>query len=171
MAANKYLAWVAGQIQEVVATVTSTGISMANKIVALDATGKLDGSLMPVGVSAEVKVMKASEALLIRNLVNIYDSGAGVMKCRKADASNGRRAHGFVLAAVDAEADATVYLEGTITGLTSKTPGAAQYLSADAAGTMIETPDAAAGELSQEVGIALSPTEVSFEAQQPITIA
>ena len=171
MAANKYLSWVAGQIQEVVATVTSTGASMANKIVALTAEGKLDLSLMPVGVSAEVKVMKCSEALSIRNLVNIYDSGAGVEKCRKADASNGRRAHGFVLAAYDNDTDVTVYLEGTITGLSGKTPGAAQYLGADAAGGIVETNDATAGELSQEIGVAVSATEVSFLPKQPITIA
>ncbi|HCE43892.1 MAG TPA: hypothetical protein DET40_10125 [Lentisphaeria bacterium] len=170
MAANKYIAWVAGSLSEVVATVTSTGVSMANKIVALDATGKLDSSLMPTGISAEVKVLVASEALSARNLVNIWND-TGTEKARKADASNGRRANGFVLEAVNQGANATVYLEGTITGLSSKTPGAPQYLSADAAGTMVETPDATAGEISQEVGVAVSATEVSFEPQQPVTIA
>ncbi|HCE46161.1 MAG TPA: hypothetical protein DET40_21665 [Lentisphaeria bacterium] len=170
MAANKYIAWVAGQLSEVVATVTSTGVSMANKIVALDATGKLDNSVMPVGVSAEVKSLVASEALSARSLVNIWND-TGTEKARKADASNGRRANGFVLEAFDQGATATVYLEGTITGLTSKTAGAPQYLSADAAGTMVEATDATTGEISQEVGIAVSATEVSFEPQQPITIA
>lgn len=170
MAAGKYLKQVAGQITEVQANDSSAGASDAGKMVALDASGKLAESMMPPGISAEVKVLVASEALAARSLVNIW-SDSGTEKARKADASNGRRANGFVLAAVDLGANATVYLEGTITGLTSKTPGAPQFLSADSAGAMVETPDATSGEISQEVGVAVSATEVSFEPQQPITLA
>jgi hypothetical protein len=170
MAANKYLSQSGGQITEVQAKDSSAGVTDAGKIIAADSTGRIDTSFMPVGITPEVKILVASEALTIRNLVNIYDD-SGTEKARKADGSNGRRANGFVLAAVNLGANATVYLEGTITGLSGKTPGAPQYLSADTAGTMVETPDAGAGEISQEVGVAISPTEVSFEPQQPITLA
>jgi hypothetical protein len=64
-----------------------------------------------------------------------------------------------------------VYLDGTITGLTSLTPGAAYYLSGATAGAIVSTAPSTSGYLSQEVGVALSATELNFEEQQPITLA
>jgi hypothetical protein len=72
---------------------------------------------------------------------------------------------------VTSPSNATVYLDGTITGLTSLTPGAAYYLSGATAGAVTATAPTTSGYLSQEVGIALSTTELNFEEQQPITLA
>ena len=170
MAVQKFLSMVAGAWSEVTALVTSAGAGDAGKVVALGTDGKLDSSVMPTGIAADVKVLPASEALSAGQLVNIYDSGAGVEKCRKADCSNGRRAHGFVLAPVNQDANATVYLPGnTITGLTTKTPGAPQFLSP--AGAMSETAPSTAGYICQEIGNAESATEVAFNPMKPVTLA
>lgn len=170
MAGNKYLRLNNGQVAEMAAIQTSAGAGDAGKIPGLDASGKLDTTMMPVGIGPDTKIMVASEALAAGDLVNVYND-AGTEKCRKADASNGRRANGFMLSAVDALANATVYTRGTITGLSGKTPGAIQYLSGATAGAMTETAPSTAGQIVHEAGTAISPTEVSFEPKLPITMA
>lgn len=168
--ADKYIKNNSGQLAEVEATVTSAGAGNAGDIVALDGSGKLDTSVMPVGIGAETKVAASSENLSAGDLVNLYND-TGTIKARKADASNGRRANGFVLSSVTSPANATVYLEGLITGLSSLTPGAAYYLSGGTAGAATATAPTTTGHLSQEIGIAVSDTEITFEPQQPITLA
>jgi hypothetical protein len=167
MAANKYLAIIAGKVKEVYASVTST----PNAVVAMDSTGKLDISVMPVGITAEVTLADATEALSAGNFVNLYLSG-GVTKCRKADAtSNGKPANGFVLAAVSSGAQATVYriskLNNQLTGLTI---GADYYLDTTAGGVTV-TPPSATGNLVQYLGRATSATELVFSNENTIEIA
>jgi hypothetical protein len=168
--AEKYIKNNAGQLAEVEATVSSSGATEAGKIIALDGSGKLDNSVLPTGIGATVKVAATTENLSAGNLVNLFNDG-GTIKARKADASNGRRAHGFVLTGVTSPNNATVYLDGTITGLTGLTPGAAYYLSGSTAGAASATAPTTATYISQEIGIALSTTELNFEEQQPITLA
>lgn len=170
MAVSKYLAMISGAIQEVVATVTSAGAGDEGKIVALDAAGKLDSSVMPVGIGADTKTLVASENLAAGNLVNVWDD-SGTVKVRKADASSAsKRAHGFVLSSVTSGATATVYFEGTVTGLSSLTLGGNYFLSATAGGITTTAPSTAT-HIVQQVGVAISATELSFEPQQPITLA
>jgi hypothetical protein len=168
--AEKYIKNNAGQLAEVEATVSSSGATEAGKIIALDGSGKLDNSVLPTGIGATVKVAATTENLSAGNLVNLFND-SGTIKARKADASNGRRAHGFVLTGVTSPNNATVYLDGTITGLTGLTPGAAYYLSGSTAGAATATAPTTASYISQEIGIALSATEINFEEQQPITLA
>lgn len=168
--ADKYIKNNAGQLAEVEATVTSSGAGNAGDIVALDASGKLDTTVLPTGIGATTKLAATTENLSAGDLVNLYND-SGTIKARKADASNGRRAHGFVLSSVTSPNNATVYLDGTITGLTSLTPGAAYYLSGSSAGAATATAPTTSGYISQEIGIALSATEINFEEQQPITLA
>lgn len=168
--ADKYIKQDAGQLAEVEGLVTSQGSQDAGKIVALDSSGKLDQSMMPSGIGADTEVMASSENLSAGDLVNIWND-SGTRKARKADASNGRRAHGFVLAGTTSPNNATVYLSGDITGLTSLTPGAAYYLSGATAGASTSTAPSTAGYLSQEIGIAVSATSIAFQPQQPITLA
>src|SRR4051812_31243860 len=113
MAGFKFLTQVGGALAEVIANQSSAGAGDAGKAVALDATGRIDNSMMPVGISADTQVVTASEALSDGDYVNIWDS-AGTFKVRKADASAaGKEAHGFVLASALSGAAATVYFEGT----------------------------------------------------------
>jgi hypothetical protein len=168
--ADKYIKNNAGQLAEVEATVTSSGAGNAGDIVALDSSGKLDTTVLPTGIGATTKLAATTENLSAGELVNLYND-SGTIKARKADASNGRRAVGFVLSSVTSPNNATVYLDGTITGLTGLTPGAAYYLSGSSAGAATATAPTTSGYISQEIGIALSATEINFEEQQPITLA
>lgn len=166
--AAKYLKNNSGQLAEVEATVSSTGVSEAGKIVALDNSGKLDSTVMPSGIGAQTQAMPCSETLTAGNLINIYDN-AGTTTARKADCSNGRRAHGFVLSGFTSGATATVYLDDSLTGLSSLTVGVPYYLSTT--GAVSSTAPTTSGYISQEIGIAVSTTVISFEPQQPITLA
>jgi len=166
----KYLRIDTNGIAETTAINTSAGAGDANKIVATGSDGRIHSSLMPVGIGAETKSITASEALSAGDLVNLWDDG-GVSKCRKADASNGRPAHGFVLSPVSADASATVYFEGTITGLTGLTVGSQYNLSATTPGGISTTIPTAVGQIYQPIGYAISTTELTFEPDKPIVRA
>lgn len=171
MAAKKYISLVSGRRQEVQALVVSAGAADDGKIPALDPAGRLDSSLMPVGIGADTAVLPASEALAGSDLVNVWND-AGTAKVRKADATaSGKEANGFVLAAVSNGANATVYFEGRITGLAGLTPGARMYLSAATPGTLTATPPAATGNVVQYIGNAVNATEANFEPDDGVILA
>ncbi len=169
MAGNKYLALVSGRKQEVTSVNASAGAGDANKIVALDAAGKLDNSMMPTGIGADTKIIPSSENLAAGDFVNLWDD-AGTLKARKADATtSGKEADGFVLAAVTAPANATVYFEGTNNQRTGLTPGARQYLHTTAGG-VTDTPPSTAGNVVQYLGKAISATEITFEPDDGVIV-
>lgn len=166
----KYIRLNAGRLTETAATATSAGAADAGKIPELDSTGRLDSSMMPVGIGADTASIQASEALAAGDFVNIHNSGGA--RVRKADAStSGKEAHGFVLSAVSSGANATVYFEGQNTQVTGKTPGARQYLSAATPGASTETQPAAAGNVVQLLGTAISTTSISTEIEDSIILA
>jgi hypothetical protein len=166
--ADKYIRNNAGTLTEKEATVISAGAGDAGEIVALDNTGRLDSSVMPVGIGADTATVTAGEALAAGDFVNVYnDTGA---KVRKADATTaGKEAHGFVLESVDSGDPATVYFEGTNTQVSGATAGVV-YL-ATSAGGFTSTAPSATGNVVQKLGVAISATAISFEAQQPIVLA
>jgi hypothetical protein len=167
--AQKFLRLLSGVISELEALVTSAGAGDAGKIPALDATGKLDNSLMPVGIGADMKILPASENLAAGDLVNVWND-SGTAKVRKADATTaGKEANGFVLSAVTLGNNATVYFDGTDTQLSSLNPGAVYYL-ATTAGGVTDAPPSGSGNVVQRVGRALSATELTFEPGEPITL-
>jgi hypothetical protein len=169
--ADKYIALVNGRQQEREATVNSAGASDNGKIVALDSTGRLSSSVMPVGIGADTATIQASEALAAGDFVNIHNV-SGSPRVRKADASTaGKEAHGFVLAAVASGNNATVYFEGQNTQVTGRTPGARQYLSATTPGAATETPPSASGNVVQFLGVAVSATSISTEIEDAIILA
>jgi hypothetical protein len=170
MAAKKLLRNVAGRITEIVGTVTSAGAGNDGDFPVLDATGRLDITMMPVGIGAATKSVVSSENLVAGNLVNVYDN-AGTPTVRKADATAvGKEANGFVLAGTTSPASATVYLAGTITGLSGLVAGTRYYLSTTPGATTATSPSAA-GNISMFIGVALSATELVFDADDPITVA
>lgn len=167
--ADKYLRNNAGVITELEATVTSAGAGNAGDIVALDGTGRLDNSVMPVGIAADTASIPASENLTAGDFVNVWND-AGTTKVRKADAtSTGKFAHGFVLASVTAPANATVYFEGTNTQVTSVT-GGRLYLATTAGGWTATAPSSA-GNVVQAVGVGTSSTTINFEPDTPVVLA
>lgn len=163
--AKKYLELLNGKKATKEATVQSTGVSQAGDIVALDSTGKLDPSVMPVGVAADVKVAAASEDLVGGNYVNFWND-SGVEKVRLADFSNGRDAHGFVKASHLTGSNATVYFEGPNDDLSGLTPGARYYL--DSAGGVTSTPKATG--LHQFVGVAVDVNTVNTDIDDCIVL-
>jgi hypothetical protein len=147
---------------------SSAGAGDSGKLVALDGAGKIDSTMMPTGIGADTASILASEALAAGDMVNIYDSTGA--KCRKADAATaGKEAHGFVLAAVESAASATVYFEGTNTQVTGQTPGPV-FLSATTPGLATSTAPSSSGNVVQRVGFATGATAINFQAQTPIVL-
>lgn len=147
------------QKTEIEGTVTSTGVSEAGKIVALDSNGKLDSTLLPTGVGAETVSVLASENLAAGDFVNTYNN-AGTLNVRKADADNNRAATGFVLANVTSGNNATVYLAGINNQLSSLTPGAKYFLGTTAGAVSTDGPTTS-NALWQALGKAISDTAIS----------
>ena len=168
--ANKYLGLNAGVPTEVEGLVQSAGAGDAGKIVALDATGKLDETLLPTGIGADVAVIPASENLSVGDLVNVFDD-SGTTKARKADASTaGKHAHGFVTASVTSGQNASVYFEGTVSGLDS-VPAGDLYLSATTPGGFTATAPSGTGKVVQRIGVGVTSTSLNFEAGQRYVLA
>lgn len=162
-ATQGFLARVAGKTKQVFGLAQSTGVADAGKLVSTDSSGKLDMSLMPVGIGANTIIAAASEAIGAGKFVNFY-SNAGALGVRLADNSNGRQADGYVKDAVANAAQATVYpLDTTNTALTGLAPGSRYWLGT-AGGVIVAALDPAdtanTGKLCQELGVAKSATEL-----------
>jgi len=123
----------------------------------------------PSGVDGvSTKSIETSEALADGDFVNVWSDG-GAFRVRKASASSAdRRAHGFVLVASASDAMADVHFQGENTAVTGMVPGDV-FLSTTAglAGAAIPS---GSGQIVQQIGVATSPTSVSFDPSQPITI-
>lgn len=165
----KYIALITGKLKEVAGLVTSAGAADAGKIPELDGSGRLDSSMMPVGFGSETKVIQASENLAAGDFVNVFNSTG--LRVRKADASNGRIAHGFVLNSVTSGQNATVYYGNLNTAVSGRTIGVEQYLSASTAGAVVETPPSGSGHTVQRLGVATGATEMLVEIQTPVELA
>lgn len=169
MPAKKFLRLVSGVITEVFGVQSSAGAGNAGDVPVLDESGRLDNSMMPVGIGADTATIAASEGLAAGDWVNVWNDG-GAAKVRKADATTaGKEVHGFVLSAVTSGNPATVYFEGTNTQVTGQTPGPV-YLQTTA-GTGGTTVPSAAGNVVQQVGVATSSTAVNFERGTAIVLA
>ena len=90
-----FLARVNGATKQLIALAISTGSGDAGKIIALGADGRLDNSLMPVGIGTSTISAVASEAVGAGKFVN-YHAVGGALNVRLADNSNGRHADGYV---------------------------------------------------------------------------
>lgn len=170
MAANKYLEHdLAGGMREKVATIVSTGSNEEGDIVALDATGRLDNSIMPVGIGEDAAIVQCSEDLAAGDWVNIWDD-SGNPRVRKADATTtGKDVTGFVLNSATSGTNANVFFEGTNTVENALSPGQVLYLSTTA-GSSTHTPPTTSGNVVQKIGRALSETSAQFEPSNPIEL-
>lgn len=159
--AQGFLARVSGRIQQIFAITSSSGAGDADKIPALGSDGRLDQSMMPVGVGANVVVALASENLSAGRLVNLFYS-SGQLRLRLADNSNSRAAWGYVKESVSSGDPGTAYRLNTVNAsMTGLTPGADYWLGT--AGGVISTPldpETETGKICQHVGMASSATEL-----------
>lgn len=163
--ADKYVGLGASGPQEVEGLVASTGAGSAGKIPALDAGGRLDQSMMPVGITPDTYTGNAFEALAAGAFVYIKADGT---VANASAASGGVAAVGFVLAASAAGASATVYFEGRNTAKTGLTVGSTYFLSDTVAGGVMTTPPSGTGKLYQVVGLAISTTSLNTEMSQAV---
>ncbi|MEU1550204.1 hypothetical protein [Nocardia sp. NPDC005745] len=169
MAGDKYIYNNAGTLTEKAAIQTSAGAGDAGKIPALDTSGRLDNSMLPVGLGADTASIQASEALSAGDLVNVHNV-TGAARVRKADATtSGKEAHGFVLAGAASGANATVYFEGTDTAVTGLTPGVA-FLSTTP-GQATATAPSGTGNVVQRVGFVTAATALNFQSNAPVVLA
>jgi len=168
--AQKPLQLVNGKITQVEGKVVSAGSGDAGAIVALDSSGRVDVSVLPVGVGPDVALILASENIGAGKYVNIWNN-TGTPNVRLADNSNSRDAHGFLKDAVTSGNTATVYFEGTNDDLGGLTPGNRIYLGT--AGGITNTPPTFAGgaAISQFVGYAISATEINTDIDDEIVLA
>jgi len=169
MAAEKYIALVNGVLTEVSATVTGGTAAQDGKVPALDSTGRIDQSLMPVGVTPDTYVGTASEAL---NPVNpfVYVKADGTI-ANASGTSGGNPCTGFILSSAAQNAQATVFFEGRVTGLTGLTAGARYYLSDATPGGITASPVSGTGKLHQYLGRALTTSNLTFECDDHIVRA
>jgi len=167
---DKYLELSGGRTKEKEATNTSAGAADAGKIPALDSTGRLAESMMPVAAKLQAISVVTSETLAAGDFVNLwYD--VSVLKARKADATtNAKRAHGFVESIVTSGQTAVVFLSGVNTAVSALTPGTDYYL-ATSPGTVTATPPSTSGNLVQRIGPARSATSVLFQPEEIATVA
>jgi hypothetical protein len=163
MSSNKFLTLVAGIQTFVTAISASAGAGDSNKIVMTDGAGRLDSSLMPSGIGAQTISVNAIEALAAGDWVNLTPTGV-----RKADNSNNRPAHGFILASAASGATATVHTAGLNTAKTGLTAGTQYFLGT--AGSQSNVAPVAAGSIVQTVGVASNATTIPFDFEPPISI-
>jgi hypothetical protein len=166
---GKFLNLTSGVPTQETAVNTSAGAGDANKIPKLDAAGRLDSTMMPVGTDLESASVTASEALSAGDFINLWNSTG--IKMRKADATAaGKEAHGFVLASVSSSAAGTAYFDGINTGVSGCTVGARQFLHTTAGGHT-ETAPSTSANVAQVVGVAISATAIKFNPSVPILVA
>ena len=172
---NKYLTILSNGLRGLVeALVVSAGAGDAGKIVATGADGRLDESVMPVGVGADLTVCPAFENLVAGDFVHLFDD-AGTLKARLADASfanAGKRAWGFVVDNVTAPANATVYHEGLNNELSGLTIGETYALSAVTPGKVValSSISTTSGHIRQVLGVAVSATGIEVEIDDPVVM-
>lgn len=163
MAGNKYFALGVNNIPTLVAAVqTSAGAGDAGKIVALNSSGLIDSTMLP---TSSAVTRTASEAISAGALINEWNN-SGTINVRNADNSTYKPAHGYAPSSITSSGSGSVYLGygPAITGLSSKTVGAEQFLGT--AGALTETAPTSAA-LLQKVGVGATATSVDFLLADP----
>jgi hypothetical protein len=150
-------------------TVASAGAAAAGKVPALDASGRLDNSVLPVGVGTDTATISASETIANGAYVNVWSS-TGAFKVRNADASvAGKEAHGFCLVGGASGAALVVYFEGTNSAVTGQAPGVVYLSTTPGLGTAVAP--TGSGNAQQRIGFATSATSVNFQSENPLIVA
>lgn len=165
-----YVDYTSGLRKEKEALQSSAGVGDSGRIPALDGTGRLDVTMMPVGFHIETDQVLASENLAAGDFVNIY-TNVGVANVRKADATtSGKEANGFVISSVTSGQTATVHRPSQSNTQRSGLVPGTRYFLATTAGSITATPPSASGNIIQFIGTAISATVLDFTPDQPIVL-
>lgn len=152
----------------------STGVIDGGQFVAtsLD-TGKLDESLLPDGIGADIQVALAYENIGAGDFVNLFRDTDNVLKVRKADASFGfaKQAHGYSKLGVSIGSNVSVYLTGFNTQCSGLTAGQYYFLSATQPGAYTTSmPPTGNGFIRQKLGYAVNSTTMCVVITEPIKL-
>lgn len=187
----RYFARINNVLRSVKALVTSSGAADADKIVAtnadgiiddtlinsseiggagaahkrgqLNALGQWDESMFPAGFGEEVQAYPCSENLSAGNAVQLWND-AGTVKVRKAD-NVGKPADGYVNQAYTSGQSANMYKEG-IVAVTGATVGPV-FLGTNGGYLYTNGPADADGVVHQSLGYATSSTTISWDKGEP----
>ena len=163
---QRVLALAGNTIAEYVGVIVG-GAANAFQLVALNASGQLDLTMMPTGIGPDTQVLAASEAIAAGALVKVYANG-GVATMRNANGGTGLEADGFVLAAVAQGANGTAYLSGLNTAVSGLTPGLA-FLSDTTIGGVAAAGATTPGHIYQQVGVVTAAGALQFAPGPAIT--
>lgn len=167
MATQRFISLVNGIQTEIVPATSSAGSATAGQIIALNASGQLDSTMLPGGLGLDTVACVTSAAISAGQIINLYNN-AGTLTARPADSTAvGSEANAYATSAVASGVTGTFFLSGNITGLSSLTPGTTYFLST--VGALTATPPSAAGNVVQIVGKSLSATSLAF-APQSVTV-
>jgi len=119
-------------------------------------TALITGSIVLTSGSGFPSLL-AAETLDAGDIVNIFNGG--VRKASSTDIT--KQAHGFVTASYSSTNPVVVFYSGLLTGTSGLTAGTRYFLSAS--GTESPTPPILTGQLSQELGVAISTTALLFQ--------
>ena len=119
-------------------------------------TALITGSIVLTSGSGFPSLL-ASETLTAGDFVNIFSGG--VRKASSNDTT--KQAHGFVTASYSSTNSVIVFYSGLNTAVSGLTAGARYFLSASGAAST--TSPTLTGQLSQEIGVAISTTTILFE--------
>lgn len=112
----------------------------------------ITGSIILSSASAFFPIVTASEALTAGDFVNM--AAGGIRRASNNDTT--KQAHGFVTESYSTGNSVVVFYSGLNTGVTGLTIGSRYFLGTSGGETL--TPPTTAGQLSQEVGVAVTST-------------
>jgi hypothetical protein len=121
-----------------------------------EGTALITGSIVLTSGSGFPSLL-AAESLTAGDLVNVYSGG--VRKASSNDTT--KQAHGFVSASYSTSNPVVVFYSGLNTNVTGLTAGSRYFLGTSGGETT--TPPTNTGQISQEVGVAISTTALLFQ--------
>jgi hypothetical protein len=124
-----------------------------------------------------IQIQRLTSVLMVANVllpafsfINLFNTGAGVVKARLADATNNfNRAHGYNLDVIQAGAVGIIYLwTGYLPGAYGG--GSIYYLSPSTPGGITTAAPVTPGMIRQEVGFALSNSDLAVKIATPVPL-
>ena len=135
----------------------STGASEAGEFPVLNTAGKLDITLLPDGVGADIVQFTASEDMIAGAYFYVLPSG----EIANADSTSiAKKAIGFVTEAVSAGGAVKAQFDDSNNFLTGLSIGQVYFLSDTTAGAVTLTAPVATGTIVQSIGVATSATSI-----------
>ena len=166
----KYLRLFQGDTIEETSLPISAGAPSAGRIPELDISGRLDMTMMPVGIGHDVIATLAGEALSAGDFVYFDNTGRAL----RADATTlAKAAQGYTNAGAAIGTAVNVFFDDSNTGVTSLNPGTFYFLSGTNPGKLVTSANlpTGTGKIVQRLGFAQSVNSLHAAIQTPILLA